>query len=34
MIIGDIDGAARHLPQRADAKLQAISGPGFLLDLE
>jgi hypothetical protein len=34
MVVGDSYIATRHLPKRADAKLQVIAGPGFLLDRE
>ena len=33
-IVGDIDGAAHRLPERADAELQTVAGPGFLLNIE
>jgi hypothetical protein len=34
MILGDIDAAGHCLPESADAKLQMISSPAFLLDGE
>src|SRR3954464_10185446 len=33
MVVGDIDLAARNLPQRADAEIHAVAAPALLLDL-
>src|SRR5262249_44746423 len=34
VLVGDIDRAARHLAERADAELQVLPGPDLLLDRE